>query len=339
LRGFYFRRLNTSKGGLTFDGALIVGAPGACWYLDRPGPSGCDGELSDGGKVIAVNPETDAGWNGFNARGGTADYRAIEVSGVSHIPVTAVDFRGVGVPRQNPVDALPVFRAALTNLQRWLRGTDPPPSVYITLREGPVGNLEGLPLKEAVRDADGNALGGVRLPHLPTALEDGKTAGAPLGTYNGLDLDFRDGNRYFLRSGLFVPFSEDRLRALYPNHDTYVSAVSLAARDLVVKRYIRHQGRRGRAPGEEPTTPPTGSRWKPLKRPTVQGRVGLFQPIDRDVSAVDPMSARRRQESDDIGHLLGGAEAAHRKTVADIVIKIFLVGEAVAIPAIARDEN
>jgi alpha/beta hydrolase family protein len=238
LRGFYLRRLNTSKGGLTFDGALIVGARGACWYLDRPGPSGCDGELSDGGKVIAVNPETDAGWNGFNARGGTADYRAIEVSGVSHIPVTAVDFRGVGLPRQNPVDALPVFRAALTNLQRWLRGTDPPPSVYITLREGPVGNLEGLPLKEAVRDADGNALGGVRLPHLPTALEDGKTAGAPLGTYNGLDLDFRDGNRYFLRSGLFVPFSEDRLRALYPNHDTYVSAVSLAAKDLVVKRYI-----------------------------------------------------------------------------------------------------
>src|ERR1700730_10080489 len=35
--------------------------------------------------------------------------------------------------------------------------------------------------------------------------------------------------------------------------------------------------------------------------------------------------------------LLGGAETAHRKTVADIVIKIFLVGEAVAIPAIARD--
>ena len=84
---------------------------------------------------------------------------------------------------------------------------------------------------------------------------------------------------------------------------------------------------------------PDRFQWKPLKRPTVQGRVGLFQPIDRDVSTVDPMGARRRQESDDIGHLLGGAEAAHRKTVADIVIKIFLVGEAVAIPAIARDKN
>ncbi len=247
LRGFYFRRLNTSKGDLTFDGALIVGARGLCRHLDRPlpftgpprgGPSRCDGVLSDGGKVIAINPETDVEWNGFNARGETADYRVIEVAGVSHLPVTSVDFRGLGVPRQNPVDALPVFRAALTNLQRWLRGTDPPPSVYITLQEGPAGDLLGLPLKEAVRDADGNALGGVRLPHLPTALEEGKVAGAPLGTYKGLDLDFKDTNGYFMRSGSFAPFSEDRLRALYPNHDAYVSAVSLAAKDLVVKRYI-----------------------------------------------------------------------------------------------------
>jgi Alpha/beta hydrolase domain len=247
LRGFYFRRLNTAKGDLTFDGALIVGARGLCWHLDRllpvtsrleAGPSRCDGVLSDGGKVIAINPETDVEWNGFNARGETADYRVIEVAGVSHVPVTAVDFRGLGVPRQNPVDALAVFRAALTNLQRWLRGTDPPPSVYITLQEGPAGDLLGLPLKEAMRDADGNALGGVRLPHLPAALAEGQVAGAPLGTYKGLDLDFKDTNGYFLRSGSFAPFSEDRLRALYPNPDAYVSAVSRAAKDLVVKRYI-----------------------------------------------------------------------------------------------------
>ena len=65
----------------------------------------------------------------------------------------------------------------------------------------------------------------------------------------------------------------------------------------------------------------------------------MFQTIDRYVSAVDPMGAWRRQKSDHVGHLLGGPQTAHRKTVADIVIKIFLVGEAVAIPAIARDEN
>ena len=74
-----------------------------------------------------------------------------------------------------------------------------------------------------------------------------------------------------------------------------------------------------------------------LKWPPIEGGVGLFQTIDRYVSAVDQMGAWRRQKSDDVGHLLG--ETAHRKTVADIVIRIFLVGEAVAIPAIARDEN
>jgi hypothetical protein len=238
LRGFYFQRLNTLKGDLTFDGALIAGARGVCRYLDPPGSAGCAGALADGGKVIAINPEPDVEWSGFDARGETPDYRVIEVAGVSHLPVTFVDFRGVGVPRQNPVDAFPVFRAALTNLQRWLRGTEPPPSVYITLQEGPAGDLLGVPFKEAVRDADGNALGGVRLPHLPTGLKNGKMSGAPLGTYKGLDLDFKDTNRFFLISGTFVPFSQDRLRALYPNHDAYVSAVSLAVKDLEAKRYI-----------------------------------------------------------------------------------------------------
>ncbi len=239
LRGFYLRRLNTSKGDLTFDGALIAVARGTCRYLDRPGPpSACEGALSDGGKVIAINTETDAQWSGFNARGETADYREIEVAGVSHLPVAVVDFRGFGAPRQNPVDGFPVFRAALTNLQLWLRGTDPPPSVYIALQEGPAGDLLGIPFKEARRDTDGNARGGVRLPHMRTGLEDGKTAGAPLGTYNGLDLDFKDTNLFFLISGTFAPFSEDRIRALYPSHDAYVSAVSLAAKDLVAKRYI-----------------------------------------------------------------------------------------------------
>src|SRR6516165_384025 len=70
-----------------------------------------------------------------------------------------------------------------------------------------------------------------------------------------------------------------------------------------------------------------------------RGERGVVPTIDRYISAVDPMGARRRQKSDDVGHLLGGPQTAHRKTVTDIVIKIFMVGEAVAIPAIARDQN
>ncbi len=239
LRGFYFRRLNMQNGNTTFDGALIVGPFGHCKYLDDPpGWAPCEGALSDGGKVIVINTETDVEYTGFAERGETPDYRVIEIAGVSHIPATQADLRKAGVPKQNPVDGFPVFRAALTNLQGWLRGTEPPPSIYITLKEGPAGALLGDPYKEAVRDSDGNALGGVRLPHLSTKLEDGKTAGAPLGAYRGLALDFKDTNFYFLLSGTFTPFPQDRLHALYPTHDAYVSAVSLAAEKLVSQRYI-----------------------------------------------------------------------------------------------------
>jgi Alpha/beta hydrolase domain len=238
LRGFYVQRLNTAKGDVTFDGAVIGGARGSCRNLNAPGVAGCEGPLADGGKVIAVNPEGDAEAGGFRERGETRDYRAIEVAGVSHLPVALVDFRGVGVPRQNPVDFFPVMRAALTNLQGWIRGTEPPPSAYITLQDGPAKEILGQPLKDAVRDRDGNAVDGLRLPHLPIRLGDGRMTGAPLGTYKGLDLDFKDANRFFLISGTFVPFAEDRLRALYPTREAYVSAVSLAAKDLVSKRYI-----------------------------------------------------------------------------------------------------
>jgi len=65
----------------------------------------------------------------------------------------------------------------------------------------------------------------------------------------------------------------------------------------------------------------------------------LLQAVHRNVAAVDPMSARRCEEHDYIGNLLGGAEPAHRKTVAHVVVKIVRIGEAVAVPAIALDQD
>jgi hypothetical protein len=89
------------------------------------------------------------------------DYRVIEIAGVSHILASWTDFRSHGMP-QNPVGFEPVFRAALVNLQEWLKGRDPPPSVAIDLSDAPPRNLECCrPVREAARDADGNAKGGV----------------------------------------------------------------------------------------------------------------------------------------------------------------------------------
>jgi hypothetical protein len=142
------------------------------------------------------------------------------------------------MPEQNPEGFKPVVRAALVNLQEWLNGREPPPSVAIELSESATRTFDGSPVRGAMRDDDGNAKGGLRLPHMPTVLDDGTKAGAPLGRYTGFAWDHEKSNFYFTISGTFTPFPEGKLRALYPTHEAYVSAVSLAAKDLVAKRYI-----------------------------------------------------------------------------------------------------
>jgi hypothetical protein len=239
LRGWYFDHRNTQSGPPAFDGALIGGDSGWCKDLGNPtGGKDCPGGLADGGKVIVLLPETDVENGGNTVRGDQADYRVIEIAGVSHIPSSAADFRSHGMPEQNPVGFEPVFRAALVGLQEWLNGREPPPSIAIELSDAPPRYWGGTAVRAAARDADGNAKGGVRLPHMPTVLDDGAKAGAPLGHYTGFAWDYEKSNMFFTISGTFAPFPKEKLRALYPTREAYVSAVSLAAKDLVTKRYI-----------------------------------------------------------------------------------------------------
>ena len=97
------------------------------------------------------------------------------------------------------------------------------------------------------------------------------------------------------------------------------------------------------AVGERPGSPPpdTGEH---AVRPVVTSAGPGARIADKTAESVgeragDAYADATTDEARERSRLLGGAETAHRKTVADIVIKIFLVGEAVAIPAIARDEN
>jgi hypothetical protein len=62
----------------------------------------------------------------------------------------------------------------------------------------------------------------------------------------------------------------------------------------------------------------------------------LLQTVYGNVAPIDPVGARRREEHDYIGNLLGGAEPFHRETVTDVVVEIVRIGEAVAVPAISR---
>jgi hypothetical protein len=234
LRNFYRSHAN-SNGGLAFDGALYGGAGGGCLDTTQGSLSffACgDGAVSDGGKVIAFNGEGDAQWFGYGERGQTADYRLMEIAGTSHIPSSI--FPLLDAPAQNPASFQPVVRASLRNLVEWISGTTPPDSNYITLAEE-VGELFGFPFREAIRDPDGNALGGVRLPHM-TATDDGHEVGAPLGTYTCFEFNTED--LFIFAAGHFTPFDESRLDALYPNHGTYVQRVAKAAHRLVERREI-----------------------------------------------------------------------------------------------------
>lgn len=238
VRGWFFDGHNSEGEARAFDGGIPAGAGGWCTDLAIEDGKSCAGPVSDGAKVIALLPEGDVAWGGVEERGESPDYRVIDIAGVSHIPSTAADFRQLGMPEQNPVGFEPVVRAALVNLEEWLDGREPPPSIAIDISAEPGGTLMGAPLSNLVRDGDGNAVGGLRLPHMPSRLADGTRAGAPLGAYAGLALDRQEENFYFAISGVFAPFPPEKLAALYPDHAAYVAAVTAAAEDLASRRYI-----------------------------------------------------------------------------------------------------
>lgn len=70
-----------------------------------------------------------------------------------------------------------------------------------------------------VRDADGNARGGLRMPYLEV----------PVATYDGTGC---------LLLGTSTPFSAPKLRALYPTHDDYVEQLTAATRRAVDARFM-----------------------------------------------------------------------------------------------------
>ena len=85
-------------------------------------------------------------------------------------------------------------------------------------------------------DSDGNALGGIRLPHMRTVLQDGEVIGAPLGIYTGRDPEFEDrslGYGYAVLGGTFEPFSPEEIQQRYPSQEIYVELVRKAAAALL----------------------------------------------------------------------------------------------------------
>ena len=167
--------------------------------------------------VMVVNTECEA-LSCYGVRQPDTDrYRYWEVAGASHVSLQGIrssaprlerDF-GFSMPIDdvtmggiNQVSIAPVVDAALHHLDRWLReGTVPP--------RQPLIDFEGQP-PAVVRDADGLARGGIRLPPVEVPVAHNSAIQKSPDVFARL-------------MGSHVPFSAERLDELYPTREEYLA--------------------------------------------------------------------------------------------------------------------
>jgi hypothetical protein len=146
---------------------------------------------------------------------------------------------------QGVLDWTPVSRATFLRLDQWVGSNlAPPPTQLMTLERASTtpatlrapNNLPNAVIQVPKLDADGNALGGVRLPDLV----------APLGTHGGQNAPETRCNLM----GSYIPFAKDanqraatndlRLSVTerYKNRDDYVNRIRGAALDLIENGFL-----------------------------------------------------------------------------------------------------
>jgi hypothetical protein len=151
----------------------------------------------------------------------TDDFRWWEIAGTAHSSEQVMTSFGkwsardlgiaLPVPEgMNRISTRPVTDAAFHHLRRWIAdGTPPPIQPRIEFAGDPA---------EIVRDADGIAKGGIRLPQ----------ADVPIAVNSALPASDAD-----QLSGSCIPFSADELRARYSDRDSYLTRFEAAARTAV----------------------------------------------------------------------------------------------------------
>ena len=209
-------------------------------------------------KIVMISSTTDflslraslgrTGANGANEQPIPANVRMYDIAGASHAVLLKSDCK---LPRER-LDWAPVSRATLLHLDRWIAANTQPPASRLMPLEPATGNPDvlGAPrhLPKAVvqrprRDADGNVLGGVRLPDVVVPLGVHAAQQEPTSFSCAL-------------AGAFLPFDDARIAERYKSRDDYVNRIRIAARPrgrrLPVARRLRrnHCGCGGNAGGE-----------------------------------------------------------------------------------------
>ncbi len=210
---------------LTTPGPQLAEIPAAARALVNLLPFGSHTLRADRrARVLVLNSETEAPWYRGVRQPDSDTYRLWEVAGTAHASGGSAeeaaarrerDFGSVAMPglampadaNPNTLSFAPVAEAALHHMQRWISGGPaPPPQARIEFAGDPPA---------VVRDEHGNAVGGIRLPHL-TAATGSHRGASPEGVP---DL-----------TGSSTPFPLETLRELYPDHDAYVARFEAAVR-------------------------------------------------------------------------------------------------------------
>jgi hypothetical protein len=237
LAGVYDGFLVHSRGSA---GAQLSEAPETA--IPVPGPTLIRDDLRV--PVLTFETETDLTFLGyfFARQEETRRFRLWEVAGTAHADTytLVVGFADLGnspaaadllitssplpglIDCGAPINSGPqhfVLDAAIAALNRWVRRGTPPP-------RGPRLEVTAGPPPVIVRDAHGNALGGIRTPEMDV----------PIATLSG---GGQSGSLICLLLGTTVPFDAATLASLYPGHGAYVGKFARATRRAQRAGFIR----------------------------------------------------------------------------------------------------
>jgi hypothetical protein len=172
-------------------------------------------------RVMIVNSELEAIACYGVRQPDTDRFRSWEVAGTAHVSAESMRARAQSMRRDvgdsaqmdvagiNEVPINPVMEAAYPRLQSWLeRGAPPPAQRRIDFSGDP---------PDVVRDEHGIARGGIRLPQVEVPIATNSALPAPNSAMGFL-------------GGSCVPFSPEKIRALYGNVNTYLTRFEEAAR-------------------------------------------------------------------------------------------------------------
>ncbi len=160
-----------------------------------------------------------------------ANVRMYDIAGASHVVLPRAPDCTLPLAR---LDWTPVSRATLLALDRWVGQNTAPPANRLMPLEPALGDadvlgapkyLVGAVIQRPKRDADGNVLGGVRLPDVAVPLGVHAAQQEPKSFSCAL-------------AGAFLPFPQAKIVERYKDRDDYVNRIRLAARALQAEGFL-----------------------------------------------------------------------------------------------------